>query len=116
MAGVNKYWIDENNMDDGSRNVKGYRSEGGEDAADALRIDNVTVRESQIHRLGELRANRDKNEVREALNHLKRSSALYKYDYNNGNVINNSRNGDGNVGGRRREDISTSRAIIPRIY
>ena len=30
---------------------------------DALRIDNAAVRESQIQRLGERRANRDKNNV-----------------------------------------------------
>ena len=69
------------------------------------------MRESQIRRIWELRANRDKNKVREALHHLKRSATLSKDDENDNNGINNSKNGknsDGNVGGRRREDISTS--------
>ena len=71
---------------------------------DALRIDNAAVRESQIRRLGGLRANRGENEVREALDCLKRSAALYEDDYNNNNDINNSnngKNGNGYVGGRR---------------
>ena len=38
--------------------------EGREDVADALRIDDVTVRECHIRRLGELRSNRDNNKVR----------------------------------------------------
>ena len=70
-----------------------------------LRIDNSTVRESQIPRLGALRANRGKNEVREAPNCLKKIAALYKDDDNNNNGINNcnkGKKGNGNAGGRKR--------------
>ena len=74
--------------------------------ADALRIDNASVRESYIWRFGELRSNSDKNKVREALSRLERSAALSKDDNNNDNGTNNSKNGDDNVGGRRREEIS----------
>ena len=59
---------------------------------DTLSIDNATVREYQIRRLGELRANRDENEVREALDRLERSAALSEYDDNDNNGINNSNN------------------------
>ena len=78
----------------------------------ALRIDNDAVRESQICRLGEPRANRDKNKVREALNCLERSASLSEDDENDDNGINNSnssKNSDGDVGKSRREDISTRR-------
>ena len=74
------------------------------------------MRESYIRRFGEIRSNRDKNEVREALDRLKRSAALYEYDNNNDNGINNSKNGkngNDNVGGRRREDICTIRGNHP---
>ena len=48
------------------------------------------MRESQIQRLGEIRANRDDNEAREVLNFLNRSAKLSK-DYNSDdNGINNS--------------------------
>ena len=73
--------------------------------ADTLRMDNAAVRESQIRRLGELRANMDKNEVREALDRLDMSAALSKDDDNDNNSINisnNSKKGNGDVGGRRR--------------
>ena len=43
---------------------------GGGDVVDALTTNNSALRESQIRRLGELRANRYENEVREALNGL----------------------------------------------
>ena len=49
--------------------------------------------------------------MREALNSLERSSALSKDEENDNNSINNSnngKNGEGNVGGKRREEISTS--------
>ena len=71
-------------------------------------IDNAAVRESQIRRLWELRANRDENEVREAIDCLKRSAALSKDDNNGIKNRNYGKDGDGNVGGRRREEISTS--------
>ena len=69
------------------------------------------MREYQIRRLGEIRANRDKNEVREAIDRLERSAALSEEDDNNNNGVNNKNNSkdeDGKVGGRRREEISTS--------
>ena len=59
MGGVNKYWIDKENGDDG--NVNGDRNEGGEEAADILSIDNAAVRESHIRRLGKLRSSRYNN-------------------------------------------------------
>ena len=107
VADVNKCRIDEDD-----NNGNGDRNKGGGDAVDALRINNAAVRESQIRRLGGLRANRGENEVREALECLKRSAALYEDDYNNNNnnEINNSnngKNGNGYVGGRRREEIKT---------
>ena len=49
--------------------------------------------ESRIRSLGELRSNRDENEVREALDCLERISDLSKDDDNNDNVVNNSNNG-----------------------
>ena len=50
------------------------------------------MRESQIRRLGELRSNRDENEMREALNCLNRSTDLSKDDNNNDDGIENSNN------------------------
>ena len=79
---------------------------------DALSIDNATVREYHIRRLGEIRSNRDENEVRETLDRLERSAALSEDDENDDNGINNSnssKNSDGDVGKSRREDISTRR-------
>ena len=114
VVGVNRYLIDE---DDGDRNRDGNK--GGEDAADALRINNAAVRESQIQRLGEPRSNREESEVREALNRIKRSAALSKDYENNNNGINKSNNGKtvtetlGGEGGRR---LPPARAIIPIIY
>ena len=78
---------------------------GGVVAADALRIDNAAVRESQIRRLGGLSSNRNKNEMRKALDLLKRSAALSKDDENDDtgtNNSNNGKNGDVDIGGRRR--------------
>ena len=89
VVGVNKYQFDGDNSDDGD--INGDGNEGVEDASDALRIDNAAVRESHIRRPGELRANRDKNEVREALDRLKRIAALSEDDDNDDNVINNSK-------------------------
>ena len=66
------------------------------------------MRENQFRGILGLRSNRDKNKVRESLNFLKRSSVLSKDDDNDDNSINNSKNGDGDVGGRRRDEISTS--------
>ena len=63
------------------------------------------MRESHTQRLGDLRANRDEKEVREALNLLERSAALSKDDENDDtgtNNSNNGKNGDVNIGGRRR--------------
>ena len=130
VVGANKSRIDKDTRYNGDRN--GYGNEGGEDMADALRIDNAAVREneggedaadylrinntsvmeSHIRRLGVLRSNRDKNEVRDDLDHIERSAAISKYDNNEENVINNSNNkisGNVNVGGKRREEISTIR-------
>ena len=59
VGGVNKYRIDKENGDDGD--VNRDRNEGGEEAADTLRIDNAAVRKSHIRRLGKLKSNRDKN-------------------------------------------------------
>ena len=84
-----------------------------------LRINNAAVRESQIQRLGELRANRDKNEVREALDRLKRSASLSKDDNNKDNGIKNSNNiktGTATLGGVRGKILAPAGAIIPRIY
>ena len=109
VVDVNNYRIEEDDGDNGNGN--GYRNKGGEDAADSLRINNVFMREYYIRRLGEIRANRYENKLREALDSLKRSASLSKDDDNDDNGINNSnngKNGDGDVGGRRREDISTS--------
>ncbi|MBN2682282.1 MAG: methylmalonyl-CoA mutase [Bacteroidales bacterium] len=50
IVGVNKYRLDK------------------EDPIDILDVDNTAVRESQLKRLAELRANRNENEVQEALN------------------------------------------------
>ena len=64
------------------------------------------MRDFQTRRLGELRANRDENAVRGALNRIERSAALSEDDENNANTINNSnncKNEDGNVRGRRIE-------------
>ena len=92
----------------------------GEDTADVIRIDNAAVRESHIWMFGELTANRDKNEVRDSLDSLKKSAALSKDDNNNNNGINNSnnnKNGDVNVGGRGAErGLAPAGDIIPRIY
>ena len=55
--------------------------------------------------------------MREALDRLKRSDAPSEDDDNNDNGINNSnnrKNGDGNVWGRRREEISISRGDYPQ--
>ena len=59
VVGVNKYRIDEDDREYGGGNRD--RNEGGEDVADAPRTNNTAVRESQIQRIGELRANRDEN-------------------------------------------------------
>ena len=110
VVGVNKYRIGEDDGDDGNGNGDG--NEDAADAADALRIDNAAVRESHIRRLGELSDNRGENELGEALNRIERSAALYEDNNNNTNIINNSNNGknyEGDVGGRRREEIITSR-------
>ena len=75
---------------------------GGGGAADALRIYNATVRESHIQRVGELRSNRDKNEVREDLDSIERSADLSEDHDNDNNIINNinnSKNGNGNRNG-----------------
>ena len=114
VEGVNKYWIDEDNRDDGDRN--GYGNEGEEDVTEAVRIDNAAVRESQTRRLGEIKANRDENEVREFLDCLEMSATLSEYNNNDNNRINSSNNrnnGDINIGGRMREEISTSRGDYP---
>ena len=114
LVGVKKYWIYKDDRDDGDG--KGNRNEGGEDSVDALRIDNAAVRESQTRRFGELKDNKDENKVREALNRLERSADLSKDDNNDNNGINNrknGKNGDSNVGGRRREETSTSRGNHP---
>ena len=103
VVGVNNYRIDKNDRDGGNGNGDGC--EGGEDATDALRIDNTAMRESHTQRLGDLRANRDEKEVREALNLLERSAALSKDDENDDtgtNNSNNGKNGDVDIGGRRR--------------
>ena len=102
--------------------AKETETRGGEDAADSLRIDNADVRESHIQRIGELRANRYENKVREALNRLNRITAFSEYDNNNNNNnngINNSNNEKtvtamlGGGGGRR---LVPAGDIIPRIY
>ena len=115
VVGVKKYRINKDNGDDsdGNKDV----NEGGEDVVGAIRVNNAAVIESQIRKLGELRANRDENEVREAPDRLNRSAVLSKDDNNNDNIITNSNNGknsNGNVGGRRREEISTSRGDHPQ--
>ena len=56
IVGVNKYQTDE------------------QDEIDILEVDNKKVRESQIARLNELRANRDENEVQKALDSLTESA------------------------------------------
>ena len=64
-----------------------------------------------------IRANRDYNEVREAFNHHERNSNHSEDEDNNNNGINNSNNGnngDRNVGGRRREEISTIQGDHPQ--
>ena len=118
VVGVNKYWINKENMDDRDNvDVNRDLNDGGENAVNALRINKAAVRGSQTRRLGEIRANRDNNEAREALDRLERSNALSKDDNNNGNGtnnINNSKNGDGNVGRRRREEINTSKVNHPQ--
>ena len=117
MVVVNIYWINQDDGDDTNRN--GYINKAGEDAANALRINNAIMRESQFRRLGELRDNRDKNEVREALNLLERSAAFSEDDVNDNNGINNRNNNKttmttlGGEGGRR---LAPARAIISRIY
>ena len=100
VVSVNKYRIDEEDRDDGDRNNL------GEDTTEFLRIDESDVRESQIRRLGKLRAYMDKDKVREALNCLEISVSLFEDDYKDDNGMNNSNNGkNGNrdVGVRRRE-------------
>ena len=77
------------------------------------------MREYQIRRLGDLRANRDENEVREALDRLERSASLFENDNNNENGTNNINNGKkamatlGGGGGRRLPPVGE---IIARIY
>ena len=90
MVVVNIYWINQDDGDDTNRN--GYRNKAGEDVANSLRINNAVMRESQFRRLGELRDNRDKNKVREALNRLERSAAFSEDDVNDNNGINNRNN------------------------
>ena len=77
------------------------------------------MREYQIRRLGELRSNRDENEVREALNRLVRSAALSKDDANDDNGINNRKNGKiatATLGGGGGRTLAPYGAIIPIIY
>mmetsp|Transcript_31259 Transcript_31259/g.63528 ORF Transcript_31259/g.63528 Transcript_31259/m.63528 type:complete len:348 (+) Transcript_31259:672-1715(+) len=58
VVGVNKYKI----------------SEGEEDVQDVLQIDNTAVREKQIDRIKELKANRDESAVKDVLNRLEQSA------------------------------------------
>ena len=50
VVGVNRYRIEKDDEDNGNGNGDGNK--GGEDVADALRIDNAAVKESHIRRLG----------------------------------------------------------------
>lgn len=66
VVGVNKYALDEKENE-----------EGGEDEMqEVLQIDNTRVREEQIQRLNNVKAKRDKETVREALERLERSAQL----------------------------------------
>ena len=115
VVGVNKYLIKKDDGDDGDGN--GDRNEGGEEAVDALRIDSAAVRESCIWRIEALRSNRGKNEVREALDCLERSATLSEGYGNNDNGINNINNGkncDRDIGGKRTDEISTSWGNYPQ--
>ena len=86
---------------------------------DALSIDNATVREYQIRRLGEIRSNRDENEVREALDCLKRGTNFSKDNDNDNNGIinrNNRKMATDMLGGGGGMRLASDRSINPRIY
>jgi len=78
QAGMPKMKIEESSarrqalIDQGKEVIVGVNKYQSKDATsvDVLEIDNASVREKQIHRLNEVKANRNKTEVEQALAHL----------------------------------------------